>query len=54
MMMIKDYRAITNGKYRLVCNVDTDHTGWDTGIDRYRSEKILCNSGHALCGARRS
>lgn len=21
MRMIKDYRAITNGKYRLVCNV---------------------------------
>ena len=51
MRMIKDYRAITNGKYRLVCNVLIPIIlGGDTGIDRYRSEKILCNSGHARCG----
>ena len=51
MRMIKDYRAITNGKYRLVCNVlipiilGVILALIDIGV------KILCNSGHARCGS---
>ena len=57
MMMIKDYRAITNGKYRLVCNVlipiilGVILALIDIGVRKYYVTAVMLGVGAALMTA---